>query len=273
MPSSLCSSLPSTKALNFPAEPPNSKAGRRVPKLPPSAETSPPGAMTPLLVWMSTMPAVRKPYCAGSEPVMSCRLPTKRGSSSRPNPEMPSGRRTSLMRYWRFGVLRPGRAGRRSPPNRRRLPGAWSSTWLKGASAPCGWFSICCWSIRNEVAPRSGRMSERAWSSWPVTTTGSSLMAPVAAGGGAGGAVWAAAGRAQARKNNAGKCEDMIRLRAKVGEENGRTQARRPRKAGRAGRAGRLSSLPRGVDPTPMEPLPEPQSSPVPAAARGPAGS
>ena len=36
--------------------------------------TSPPWSNAPLLVWMSTMPAVRKPYCAGSEPVMSCML-------------------------------------------------------------------------------------------------------------------------------------------------------------------------------------------------------
>ena len=53
----------------------------------------------PLLVWMSTTPAVRRPYCAGSAPVISARLPTNLVSSTWPKPEMPSGRVMPLMRY------------------------------------------------------------------------------------------------------------------------------------------------------------------------------
>jgi hypothetical protein len=40
--------------------------------------TASPGLVTPVLVWMSTTPAVWKPYCAGNAPVISDMLLAKR---------------------------------------------------------------------------------------------------------------------------------------------------------------------------------------------------
>ena len=152
---------------------------------------------------MSTIPAVRKPYWAGSEPVMSCRLFTKRGSSSSPKPEMPSGRRTLFIRYCRLACS-PRTCRSPLAAESSATPGARSSTWLKGASAPWGRFWICSESMTNEVAPSLGRMSSRAWSREAETTTVSSRTVwPGAAGGvgggpesAAGGVVWAARGAA-----------------------------------------------------------------------------
>ena len=83
------------------------------------------------------MPAVRKPYCAGSEPVMSRKLSTKRVSSSWPKPVMPSGSNTSLMRYWMLACS-PRRCRSPLAAESWAMPGARNSTWLNGAFSPCG---------------------------------------------------------------------------------------------------------------------------------------
>jgi hypothetical protein len=53
-------------------------------------------------VWMSTMPAVRYPYCAGNAPVRMLIWSAKRVSSAWPKPEIASGIWTPSMRYCRF---------------------------------------------------------------------------------------------------------------------------------------------------------------------------
>src|SRR5205823_12479808 len=55
----------------WPTRPPHSKLGCSHSCEPPYIEIAPPGTRLPVLVWMSMMPAVRKPYCAGNAPVIS----------------------------------------------------------------------------------------------------------------------------------------------------------------------------------------------------------
>ena len=75
--------------------------GWNVPWLPPYRDTAPPGSSVPLLVLMSMMPAVRRPYSEGNAPVISFSEEISRGLSDCPNALMPSGRMMPLSRYCR----------------------------------------------------------------------------------------------------------------------------------------------------------------------------
>ena len=87
------------------------------------------------------MPAVRRPNCAGSAPVISAMLPAKLVSRTWPKPEMPSGNVMPLMRYCTLACsLRTWM----SPLTALscETPGACSNTELIGASVPCGRVSM-----------------------------------------------------------------------------------------------------------------------------------
>src|SRR6516162_3368992 len=86
---------------------------------------------------MSTMPAVRRPYCAGSAPVIKLKLPTKLESRNWPNAPSPSGSRMPLMRY---DTLACSLRTCRFPLAAESLvtPGSCRSTSVSGALVPCG---------------------------------------------------------------------------------------------------------------------------------------
>ena len=89
----------------------------------------------PVLVWISTTPAVWKPYCAGSAPVISDMLSAKRDSIAWPNTDSPSGSSTPFKRYCTLAC-----SPRRWiwPKLSCATPGACSSTWFSGVLSPCG---------------------------------------------------------------------------------------------------------------------------------------
>ena len=118
-----------------PLRPPSSKLGCNQPQLPPYMEIPAPGLVVPVLVWMSTTPAVWNPYCAGRAPVIIEMLLAKRDSSAWPNTDSPSGNSTPLSRYCTLAC-----SPRKWiwPKLSCATPGAWSRTWLRGAFAPWG---------------------------------------------------------------------------------------------------------------------------------------
>src|SRR6516225_8798842 len=86
---------------------------------------------------MSTMPAVRRPYCAGRAPVIRLKLPTKLESRNWPNAPRPSGSRMPLIRY---DTLACSLRTCRFPLAAESLvtPGSCRSTSVSGALVPCG---------------------------------------------------------------------------------------------------------------------------------------
>src|SRR3974390_3248426 len=86
---------------------------------------------------MSTMPAVRRPYCAGRAPVIRLKLPRKLESRNCPNAAGPSGSRMPLMRY---DTLACSLRTCRFPLAAESLvtPGSCRSTSVSGALVPCG---------------------------------------------------------------------------------------------------------------------------------------
>ena len=66
-----CSQEPVTNQLQSPLAPAMSAATSRWPRLPMVRPTLPDTPSSVVGVWMSTTPAVRYPYCAGSAPVIT----------------------------------------------------------------------------------------------------------------------------------------------------------------------------------------------------------
>ena len=119
----------------------------------------------PLGVWISTMPAVRRPNCAGSAPVISARLPTKLVPRTWPKPEMPSGKMMPLMRYCTLACsLRTWM----SPLTALscETPGACSKTELIGPSVPCGRVSMKARFMSKVLAPKRGDRLSRSTSNF-----------------------------------------------------------------------------------------------------------
>ncbi len=96
-------------------------------------EASPPGSVVPDFTPMSTTPAVRSPYWAGSEPVSSDSSLAKRGDRTLLNSERPSGSCTPSRRYCRLPWSPRTWIW---PKPSCTTPGARNSTWLSGAFSP-----------------------------------------------------------------------------------------------------------------------------------------
>ena len=102
---------------------------------------------------MSTTPAVRKPYCAGSAPVTSETWLANRACKVLAKPASPSGNCTPLMRYC---TLRWSPRMNTLPNASCTTPGARSSTWFSPALSPWGIASMA-WRLKSvRVAPRLG---------------------------------------------------------------------------------------------------------------------
>ena len=122
-------------------------------------EASAPGLVVPDLTPMSTTPAVRRPYCAGSAPVSSDSELAKRGDRIWLNSASPSGNCTPSSRYCRL----PWSPRTWTWPKPScTTPGARSSTWLSGAFSPCGVFWMAVRLKSYLVAPRLGRIELRS---------------------------------------------------------------------------------------------------------------
>ena len=74
-------------------------------QLPPYIEIDPPGLVVPVLVWMSTTPAVWKPYCAGNAPVISVRLRAKRSAEDLAEHRQALGQFNTVQAVLDVGVL------------------------------------------------------------------------------------------------------------------------------------------------------------------------
>ena len=96
---------------------------------------SAPGSVRPDFRVMSMMPAVRKPYCAGSAPVISDILLAYCVASALVNSDMPSGSCTPSRRYCRLPWSPRTWIW---PKLSWATPGARSSTWFSGACSPSG---------------------------------------------------------------------------------------------------------------------------------------
>ena len=119
-------------------------------------EASAPGLVVPDLTPMSTTPAVRRPYCAGSAPVSSEIELANRGDRIWLNSASPSGNCTPSSRYCRL----PWSPRTWTWPKPScTTPGARSSTWFSGAFSPCGVFWMAVRLKSYLVAPRLGRIA------------------------------------------------------------------------------------------------------------------
>src|SRR5580704_10667106 len=115
---------------------------------------------------MSSTPAVRSPYWAGSVPVSSDMLPMKLVSITGPRAERPSGRTTPLIRIWtlaysfltwKFGL---------EAAESYDTPGSCRMTLSIGALSACGRYWMLSRVIVVVEAPTFGkRLLSRAWSS------------------------------------------------------------------------------------------------------------
>ena len=122
-------------------------------------EASAPGLVVPDLTPMSTTPAVRRPYCAGSAPVSSESELANRGDRTWLNSDSPSGNCTPSSRYCRL----PWSPRTWTWPKPScTTPGARSSTWFSGAFSPCGVFWMAVRLKSYLVAPRLGRIELRS---------------------------------------------------------------------------------------------------------------
>ncbi|UGY17276.1 hypothetical protein HAP48_0007580 [Bradyrhizobium septentrionale] len=92
---------------------------------------------------MSSTPAVRRPYCAGSAPVNSAMLPTMPVSMIWPKAPTPSGSMMPLMRYCRLACsLRT--CSSPLAAESCETPGACSSALSRVVLVPCGSDSRNC---------------------------------------------------------------------------------------------------------------------------------